>query len=54
MKEVLQEIINILGELPEIIESHPFDVAFSLGKICSSLQIIVESLENQENQRHGC
>jgi len=44
MREVLKEVIGNLYELPDLLVSHPIDVAFSLGLITAQLETLQKSL----------
>ncbi len=54
MKRAIDNILEDLALLPALIQSHPLDVAFTLGNITAQLEMISKTLDNLENQRHGC
>ena len=54
MKRTIDNILEDLSLLPGLIHSHPLDVAYTLGTITAKLEMISKTLDNMENQRHGC
>lgn len=49
MERLITNIIEDLINLPEIITSHPMDVAFCLGSVVTKLEIVRDGLENYGN-----